>query len=91
MTVAAIKGLALGLLALGIGYIVCVIASKETGLSRILGYVIGTTIILSSILVVALRLHAMIPSEETRRKVISNELGPKRMVDMQGPMSPPKK
>ena len=91
MITVSIKGLALAFLAFGFGYIVCVVASKEKGILKVIGYIIGVAIIAFSIAAVILKICTHIPCEETKRKVISDPLGPKRMVDTRGPMAPPQK
>ena len=52
----SLKGLSLVSLALGVGYIVCVAASKEKGLLKSIGYIIGVLIIAASIAGATLRL-----------------------------------
>jgi len=90
-TVLLLKSIAIVLLAFGIGYIVCVVASKERGLLRSSGYVIGMAIIVSSICIVLFRCSLVFHCDEAKKKVIVDDLGPKRLVDIPGPMSPPRK
>ena len=54
----SVKGLAMAAVALGVGYAVCVLAAKEKGLLKTVGYLIGALIIVACIGGAVLRVYA---------------------------------
>ena len=52
----SIKSVALFFIALGVGYMICVSASKEKGFLKNLGYLIGAAILAGSLLATASRI-----------------------------------
>ncbi len=77
--------------ALGMGYLVLIGASKEKGLVKSAGYLIGLVLIVASLLLLGFKAYKCAGGKMCGYKIRCHRTGPQQMIKDAGTMMPPTK